>query len=73
MTEQERQQGFYAAVRAAELTYGLTIQAELTTEPLGEALLMRPHLVIVPLAGWLDQSTSPVPNRDVLPTLRAKS
>lgn len=73
MTEHERQQGFYAAVRAAELTYGLTIQAEVTTEPLGEAILMRPHLVIVPLAGWVDQSAFPAPNSDDLPTLRAES
>ncbi|GIK64825.1 MAG: hypothetical protein BroJett018_26190 [Chloroflexota bacterium] len=72
MTEHERQQGFYAAVRAAELTYGLTIQAELTTEPLGEAVLMRPHLVIVPLAGWVDQSPSPAPNSDVSQPLRTE-
>lgn len=52
MTEQERQQGFYAAVRAAEITYGLTIQAEVRVEQLGEAVLMRPGLVIVPLTGW---------------------
>ncbi|CAG1769755.1 hypothetical protein BAC2_00546 [uncultured bacterium] len=73
MTEHERQQGFYAAVRAAELTYGLTIQAEVNLEPLGEALLMRPHLVIVPLAGWVDQSASFAPSSDVLPTLQPKS
>ncbi len=52
MTDQERQQGFYQAIRAAELAYGLTIQAEVKVEQLGEAVLMRPNLVIVPLAGW---------------------
>lgn len=57
MTDQARQQGFYAAIRAAERTYGLTIQAEVNIEPLGEAVLMRPRLVIVPLAGWQNAST----------------
>lgn len=52
MTDQERQQGFYNAIRAAELTYGLTLQAEVKVEQLGEAVLMRPNLVIVPLPNW---------------------
>lgn len=65
MTEPERPQGFYAAVRAAELTYGLTIQAEVQIEPLGEAVLMRPCLVIVPLAGWVDAPAVNLPSAEV--------
>jgi hypothetical protein len=61
MTDAERQQAFYQAVRAAELAYGLTIQAEVKVEQLGEAVLMRPGLTIVPLAGWQppEQTSTP--------------
>lgn len=67
MTDQERQQGFAAAVRTAELTYGLTVKAEVRLEQLGEAVLMRPSLVIVPIEGWQTPTngngtnTTPIP------------
>lgn len=62
MTDQQRMQGFLEAVRVAELTYGLSLQAEVKVERLGEAVLMRPDLVVVPLANWQPPHAKESPN-----------
>lgn len=52
MTEQEREQAFYNAMREAERKFGCTAIAITQAEKLGEAVLVKTGIQIVPIAGW---------------------
>ncbi len=54
MSVQERQKRFMDAMTAAEKAYGIAVMPVVETEKLGEALLMKPKLKFVQIAGWVE-------------------
>lgn len=52
MTEQERREAFVKAMQEAEQRFGYTITVTTQVEKLGEAVLVKPVMTIVPVQGW---------------------
>lgn len=60
MSEQERADQFSKALNDLMKKYGLTLQPELHTEKLGDAVLVKPKLVLVPVPGWVPDEQSDI-------------
>ena len=59
MNEQERFQGYEAALEELKQRFGFVIQATLQTEQLGAAVLTKPVLQLVPIPDWQPLSVPP--------------
>lgn len=54
MTPQERYEQFVQAMAEAEKQYGIAVMPVVETEQLGDAVLARPKIKFVQVAGWAE-------------------
>jgi hypothetical protein len=61
MSEAERQQAFLQGLAVLCKVHGMNITATISTEYLGDAVLSKPVLSVVPIAGWQPPVIKPEP------------
>lgn len=59
MTFEERYAAYVQGMQLLEQSLGFTVKPVIKTEQLGDALLTRPDLVIVPIQGFIPHASPP--------------
>jgi hypothetical protein len=62
MSEEERQKAFLQGLAVLCQRHGMNLEVSIKTEYLGDAVLSRPKLSVIPIPGWQPPAEAENPN-----------